>query len=149
VVTGMATKASIDEFLSHKNLALLRLSSAVKLMAGRLDDELRPKGYEISVVYLADGDPGPHLDSVKGKVEGLIIATPKSECLLAANEAVAAKMPRVWIQRACESPEGIALLEKNGIPVVCEECVMMYAEPVKSVHSFHRWLTKLFGKLAV
>jgi len=144
----MATKAAVDEFLTHKKLALLRLSSAVKVMGGRLDDELVPKGYEISVVYLAEGDPGPHLDSVKGKVEGLIIATPKSECLLAAQQAVAAKMPRVWIQRGCESREGIELLEKNHIPVVCDECVMMYAEPVKSVHSFHRWIWRKLGKLA-
>jgi predicted CoA-binding protein len=144
----MATKTSIDEFLSHKKLALLRLSSAAKVMGGRLDDELGPKGYEISVVYLAAGDSGPRLDSVKGKVEGLIVATPKNECLLAAKEAVAAKMQRVWIQGGCESPEGLALLEENGIPVVCKECVMMYAEPVKSVHAFHRWLRGKFGKLA-
>jgi predicted CoA-binding protein len=145
----MATKASIDEFLSHKKLALLRLSSAAKVMGGRIDDELGPKGYEISVVYLADGDPGPRLDSVRGKVEGLIIATPKSGCLLAAKEAVAAKMPRVWIQNGCQSPEGIALLKDNGIPVVSDACVMMYTEPVKSVHAFHRWLWKKLGKLAV
>ena len=143
-----ATKASIDEFLGHKKLALMRLSSAVKLMGGRIDDELAPKGYDISVVYLADGDPGPHLDEVKDQVEGLIVATPKSECLLAAKEAVEAKMPRVWIQRGCESAEAIALLEENRIPVVCEECVMMYAEPVESVHAFHRWLRGKFGKLA-
>jgi predicted CoA-binding protein len=145
----MATKASIDEFLSHKKLALMRLSSSAKVMGGRLDDELGPKGYEISVVYLTAGDPGPRLDGVKDKVDGLIIATPKSECLLAAKEAVAARMPRVWIQRGCESPEGLALLEENGIPVVCDECVMMYAEPVKSIHAFHRWLRGKFGKLAV
>jgi uncharacterized protein len=143
-----AAKSDIDEFLSHKKLALLRESSAVKVVGGRLDDELTPKGYEISVVYLAQGDPGPRLDSVKGQVEGLIIATPKSQCLLAAQEAVDAKMPRVWIQRGCESQEGIELLQENKIPVVCEECVMMYAEPVQSVHAFHRWVSKLFGKLA-
>lgn len=145
----MATKVDIDEFLSHKKLALLRLSSIVKVMGGRLDDELRPKGYEISVVYLAQGDPGPHLESVKDEVEGLIIATPKSECLLAVQEAVAAKMPRVWIQRGCESREGIELLQRHQIPVVYAECVMMYAEPVQSIHAFHRWLAKIFGKLAL
>jgi hypothetical protein len=26
--------------------------------------------------------------------------------------------------------------------------VMMYAEPVKSVHAFHRWVTRTFGRLA-
>lgn len=144
----MATKAAIDEFLSHKKLALLRWSSTAQVMGGRLDDELIPKGYEISVVYLQDGDPGPRLASVVGKVEGLIIATPKTRCLEAAQEAVAAKMPRVWIQNGCQSPEGLALLEEKGIPVVSGACVMMYCEPVTSVHAFHRWLTKLFGKLA-
>lgn len=143
-----ATKIDIDEFLSHKKLALLRQSSLVKVVGGRMDDELRPKGYEVSVVYLDQGDPGPRLESVKDEVEGLIIATPKTECLLAAQEAVANEMPRVWIQRGCESQEGIDLLQKNKIPFVCEECVLMYAEPVQSVHAFHRWLTKLFGKLA-
>jgi hypothetical protein len=27
-------------------------------------------------------------------------------------------------------------------------CVMMYADPVQSVHAFHRWLAKSFGRLA-
>lgn len=144
----MATQAAIDEFLSHKKLALLRWSSTVPVMGGRLDDELVPRGYEISVVYLQDGDPGPRLTSLAGKVEGVIIATPKKQCLLAAQEAIAAKMPRVWIQNGCQSPEGLALLEEKAIPVVSGACVMMYCEPVKSVHAFHRWLTKLFGRLA-
>ena len=145
----MATKAAIDEFLSHKKLALLRWSSTAPVMGGRLDDELKAKDYEISVVYLQEGDPGPRLASLTGKVEGVIIATPKNQCLAAAQEAIAAKMPRVWIQNGCQSPEGVALLEDKGIPVVCKECVMMYAEPVKSVHSFHRWLWGKLGKLAV
>jgi len=139
----MATKAAIDEFLSHKKLAVLRWSSTAPVMGGKLDDELIPMGYEISVVYLQEGDPGPRLDSVKGKVEGLVVATPKAQCVAAAKEAVAAKMPRVWIQNGCQSAEGIALLEQSGIPVISGACVMMYAEPVKSVHAFHRWLAKL------
>ncbi len=145
----MTTKAAIDEFLSHKKLALLRWSSAVPVVGGRLDEELTPKGYEISVVYLQEGDSGPRLGGLTDKVDGVIIATPKKECLRAAQEAVDAKMPRVWIQNGCQSPEGVALLEEHGIPVVSNACVMMYAEPVKSVHAFHRWLAKLFGKLAI
>ena len=144
----MASKASIDEFLSHKKLALLRWSSTAPVMGGRLDDELTPRGYEIAVVYLQEGDAGPRLSSLAGKVEGVIIATPKNQCLQAAKEAVAAKMPRVWIQNGCQSPEGLAMLEENGIPVVSNACVMMYSEPVKSVHAFHRWLWSKFGKLA-
>ena len=144
----MAPRAAIDEFLSHKKLGLLRWSSTVPVVGGRLDEELPSKGHEISVVYLQEGDPGPRLSSLTGKVDGLIVATPKKECLQAAKEAVEAEMPRVWIQNGCQSPEGIALLEENGIPVVSKACIMMYAEPVKSVHAFHRWLAKVFGTLA-
>jgi predicted CoA-binding protein len=144
----MTTKADIGTFLSYKKLALLRWSSTAPVIGGRLDDELKPKGFEISLAYLQEGDAGPRLASLSGKVDGLIIATPKAHCLLAAKEAIAANMPRVWIQNGCQSPEGLALLEEKGVPVVCKECVMMYAEPVKSVHSFHRWLWGKLGKLA-
>ena len=145
----MPTKAAIDDFLSHKKLAVLRWSSTVQVMGGRLDEELPPKGYEISLAYLQPDDPGQRLSDLNGKVEGVIVATPKKECLRAAEEVLAAKIPRVWIQNGCQSPEGVALLEQNGVPTVSDACIMMYAEPVTSVHAFHRWLAKIFGKLAV
>lgn len=144
----MPTKAAIDEFLSQKRLAVLRWSSTVPVMGGRLDEELPPKGYEISVAYLQQGDPGPRLGDLAGKVDGVIVATPKKECLQAAEEVVGAGIPSVWIQNGCDSPEGLALLEQKGVPTVSKACVMMYAEPVESVHAFHRWLARLFGKLA-
>ncbi|OFW56566.1 MAG: hypothetical protein A2133_08560 [Actinobacteria bacterium RBG_16_64_13] len=99
------------------------------------------------MVYLADADPGPRLGSVKDQVEGVIIAVPRDQSEKAVKEAVEAGMPRVWLQNGCESKAAIALCEESGVPVVHGACVLMYAEPVNSVHAFHRWLWKTLGLL--
>jgi uncharacterized protein len=144
----MATKAQIDDFLGHKNLALVRPSALIPVRGGRLDDELKTKGYTISVVYLDGAEGTPKLAGLSGAVEGAIIAVPKDRCEQAMREAVEAKVPRVWIQSGCESQAAIDLAAKSGVPLVYGHCAMMYADPVKSVHAFHRSLARLFGSYA-
>lgn len=142
----MATTMTTEEFLSHKKLALVRLSAQTPVMAP-MDRELRPKGYDISVVYLNTTGSDPALDDVKDVVEGAIISVPKSECEAAVREAIDAGIPRLWLQSGSESKEALALCEERGVPVIHGACVLMYAQPVKSVHAFHRWLWKTFGLL--
>jgi predicted CoA-binding protein len=144
----MSTRAQIDEFLSHKDLALVRLSSTIPVRGGRIDDELVPKGYKISVVYLDGPEGTPRLSNLPQPVEGAIIAVPKERSEQAVREAVEARVPRLWIQNGCESRAAIDLAAQKGVPLVSGHCVMMYAEPVQSVHAFHRWLAKVFGSLA-
>jgi len=144
----MSTRTQIDEFLSHKDLALVRLSSTIPVRGGRIDDELASKGYKISVAYLDGPEGTPKLGNLPRPVEGAIIAVPKERSAQAVREAVEAKVPRLWIQNGCESQAAIDLAAQSGVPLVSGHCVMMYAEPVQSVHAFHRWLAKVFGSLA-
>jgi predicted CoA-binding protein len=143
----MATAPTTEEFLSHKKLALVRLSAGSPVMGVRMDEELRPKGYDVSLVYLNTGASDAAIEDVKGKVDGAIIAVPKSECAAAVKEAIDAGIPRLWLQAGCDSKEALALCEEKGVPVIHGACVLMYAQPVKSVHAFHRGLWKLFGQL--
>ena len=136
-----------QEFLNHKNLALIRLSRITPVVGIKIDDELAKKGYDISVVYLEASNSEPTIADVKDQVEGAIIAVPKKNCADAVFVAALAEIPRLWIQNGCASKEAIALCEEECIPVVANACVLMYAEPVKSIHAFHRRLWKLFGKL--
>jgi predicted CoA-binding protein len=144
----MANRTTIDEFLSHRKLALVRWSPAAAVMGGKIDDELAPKGYEITVVYLDESVPAPRLSEVRDTVEGAIIAVSRDKCDLAVKQALDAKIPRIWIQNGCDSKAAVASCEQAGTPVVSGSCVLMYAEPVKSVHAFHRWVAKLFGQYA-
>lgn len=135
-----------QEFLEHKNLALIRLSAQTPVM-GDMKKELIPKGYDISVVYLNAGTSDPTVADVRDGVEGAIISVPKSECAAAVQEAIDAGIPRLWIQSGCDSKEALALCEENDVQVIHGACVLMYAEPVRSVHAFHRGLARLFGRL--
>jgi hypothetical protein len=144
----MASRAAINEFLSHHNLALVRLSRASPVRGVRIDKELGSKGYAVSVAYLDDPDPGSKLRGLTNPVDGVILAVPSAQAERAVLEAVDAKVPRIWLQKGCESKAAVAACEKNRVPVVHGECVLMYTEPVTSVHAFHRWLAKLFGALA-
>lgn len=134
------------EFLSHKKLALVRLSAQTPVM-GDMKKELVPKGYDISVVYLKAGESDPTIEHVKDAVEGAIISVPRSECAAAVREAIDAGIPRLWLQSGCDSKEAVALCEEAGVPVIHGACVLMYAQPVQSVHRFHRGLWKLCGLL--
>jgi predicted CoA-binding protein len=142
------SRAMIEEFLSHKNLVLVRPSPDRPVQGAKIDEELAKKGYEVSVVYLDEATPQPRLSTLTGTPEGAIVAVPRDQCAKAVREAVEAGIPRLWLQSGCESPEAIALAQQAGLPTVHGACVLMYAEPVQSVHAFHRWLWKVFGLLA-
>lgn len=138
----MATRTMIDEFLTNHRLALVRSSPSSPIRGAKIDEELSGKGYEVAVVYLDESVTESKLADLAGQVEGVIVAVSRDQCEQAVREAVEAKIPRIWVQSGCESESAIALCECEGIPVVYGECVLMYAEPVNSVHAFHRWLWK-------
>ncbi len=144
----MTSKIQIDDFLSHRKLALIRSSRKIKVNGVPMDKQLNANGYVITVVYLDEKDETKKLSSLSALVEGAIIAVPLQQSELAIKDVVAAKIPRVWMQSGCASPEAIALCNKSGIPAIHGECVLMYAEPVTSFHRFHRWIWKKCGKFA-
>jgi predicted CoA-binding protein len=143
----MATQATIDEFLSHKKLALMRYSKQTPVQGVPMDRELNAKGYTVSVVYLNESDSAQQLSGLKSPVEGLIVAVNPEHAENAVRQAIDAKISRVWLQQGAQSPAAVALCEKNNISVISGECVLMFAAPVKSVHAFHRFIWKLLGKM--
>jgi predicted CoA-binding protein len=99
------------------------------------------------VVYLSANETDPTIDQVRDRVEGAIISVPKSECEAAVRQAIDAGIPRLWLQAGCDSKEALTLCAERGVPVIHKACVLMYAQPVQSVHRFHRGISKVFGRL--
>jgi predicted CoA-binding protein len=137
----------INEFMAQKKLALVRASRKTPVSGFSIDKELGAKGYSVSVVYLDEDAPGSKLKDLKEPMGGVILAVPADQTEKAVREAIEAKIPRVWIQKNSASKEALKLCEQKGILTIHGECIMMFAEPVKSFHAFHRFLWKLFGKL--
>ncbi len=143
----MSSRAMIDEFMAQKRLALVRASRKTPVSGFNIDKELGAKGYAVSVVYLDEDGPGSKPSDLKDWVGGVTLAVPADQAEKAVRRVIEAGIPRVWMQRGSESEAAILLCEEKHIRAIHGECVMMFAEPVKSFHAFHRLIRRLRGKL--
>lgn len=78
-------------------------------------------------------------------VKHLFIVTPQKETVGIAVEAVNKGFEMIWIQQKSETPEAVKIIQNAGIPLIYKKCLMMFADPVKGVHGFYRFIAIAFG----
>ena len=147
----MYKKTAITDFVSQRTFALVGISRGGKKFGNMIHKELTTRGYQVIPVHpQAESIEGvrcyPSLSALPEPVGGVIVVVPPAQAEKVVQEAHAAGIQRVWLQQGAESPAAIRFCEENNLTVVHGECIMMFAEPVGSIHSFHRWINKLFGK---
>jgi hypothetical protein len=147
----MTTKASIDEFIGQKSLAVVGVSRSEQKFGSMVYKTLKEKGYQVFAVHpqaeTIRGDRCyPTLTALPQPVGGVVIVVPPAQTEQVVRDAKAAGIPRVWMQQGAESLAGIQYCQENGLQVVTGECIMMFAEP-RGFHNFHRWLKGVFGGL--
>ena len=146
----MATLNEIQQFLEPKKFAVAGVSRNEKKTGGAFFKELREKGFEIVPI-------NPNADEIQGvkcyrsvldlpdDVKHLHVLTKKTETNTVVKDAIKKGIKMIWIQQGSHTPEAVEAVEKAGIPLIYRKCVMMFAEPVNSVHKFHRAIVKFFG----
>ena len=99
----------------------------------------------------------PNVDSIGGEKcysdinalplspDALIILTPKKETDMIVQQSIAQGIRNIWIQQGSETKQTLDMISCAEGNFIMGECIMMFAEPVKSFHSFHRFVNKLFG----
>ncbi len=147
-----ATRKSISQFLSSRKIAIAGVSRDQKKFGAVVMKELRQKGFDIYPV-------NPNCDTIHGDpcfqsvtmlppdVRNLLILTPKKQTLQVVQEAVSRGIDNIWIQQMSDTREAIALLRQSKVNAITGQCILMWAEPVKSIHKFHRTVKKIFGML--
>ena len=148
----MNSKHDVQEFLSQKTIAMAGLSRDEKSMSAAVNKELKAKGYRILPVNPAASTIGgetsyPSLAALPEKVGGVLVFTQPAESEQVVRDAAAQGITRVWLQQGAQSEAAVAFCLQNGMQVVSGKCIMMFAEPVSSVHGVHRWFAKVFGQL--
>jgi hypothetical protein len=146
------TKQDIQEFLSQKTLAMAGLSRNEKAFSAAVNRELKAKGYRVLPVNPHAGTIGgeqcyPNLAALPERVGGVVVCTPPGETEKVVRDAAAQGITRVWMQQGAESAAAVAFCLEKGMQVVSGKCIMMFAEPVGSLHGVHRWFAKVFGQL--
>jgi uncharacterized protein len=148
----VTSKAAIDSFVQGKTLALVGISASGKGFGNSAYKELKARGYHVLPVHptasAVQGDPcWPSLAQLPERVERLLVITAPSAAESVVKEAAAAGVRQVWLQQGASSPAAIKACKDQGLQVVHDECILMFAEPATGFHGFHRWLWKVFGKI--
>jgi predicted CoA-binding protein len=142
---------SVSRFLSLGKYAVAGVSRDPKKFGQVVFRELRQKGMDVVPI-------NPNADIIDGvkcfssvsdlpsDVRGLILMTPKGETLTVAREAIAHGIKDLWVQQGAETKSTVDELKKEDINLISKECILMFWKP-NSVHSFHRFLKKIFGGL--
>ena len=142
----------VQDFIQGKRIALVGVSRSGKKFGNTLLIELKKRGYQVFVVHPEAKEIGgepcyPNLAALQGKVDGAVICVPARQAEQALRESVAAGIKKIWLQQGAESKQVLAAAKELGVTPVSGKCILMYAQPVRSFHGFHRAVVKLFGQL--
>jgi predicted CoA-binding protein len=143
---------AIQDFIEGKRLAVVGVSRSGKKFGNTILTELKQRGYQALIVHPEAQEIGgepcyPNLAALQGKVDGVVICLPPRQSGQAVREAVQAGVKKIWLQQGAESAEVLALARELGVEPISGKCILMYAQPVRSFHAWHRAFAKLFGQL--
>lgn len=146
-------KASLDDtrkFMAQKNMAIAGVSKNAKKFGNAIFKELKSKEYNLFPVH-------PNMDSLQGRacyqnvaslpedVTALIICTKPENTFDLVKAAAEKGIQNIWLQQGAQNDEAIVFARQKGINIIHRQCALMFAEPVTSIHKFHRSINKLFG----
>lgn len=142
----------IDDFITSKRIAVVGISRSGKKFGNYACKELVTRGHEIFPVHpeateIEGMTCYPNLESLKGKVDALLISIASSKVPPVLEEAARAGMKNIWLQQGSWSKEVQQTADRLGLQVVSKKCILMYAPPVTSIHRFHRTINRIFGRL--
>ena len=85
------------------------------------------------------------ISELPDEVEAVYILKRKEFAIELAREAAIKGIKKIWIHIKCNSPELKEISKEFGVSIIAGECFFMWAEPVKGVHMFHRFIKEIFA----
>jgi predicted CoA-binding protein len=143
---------AIQDFVDGKRVAVVGASRSGKKFGNAICAELKQRGYQVFIVHPQaqeiDGQRCyPNLMALQGQVDGVVICVPPQQAGQALRDAAGAGVKNIWLQQGAQSPEVMAVAGQLGVQPVTGKCILMYAQPVRSFHAWHRAFAKVFGQL--
>lgn len=149
----MARLSDIQDFLSHKRIAIVGVSRNPKDFTRALYDEFVRRGFEVVAV-------NPAVPEIEGKQcfakiaevtpppEAVLLMTPVKGRDALIRECEAAGVRRVWTYgvsgHKALAAETVADFQKAGMTIVEGECPFMFLPHTGGIHRFHGFVRKIF-----
>ncbi len=154
----MARLLDIQEFLSHKRIAIVGVSRNPKDFTRILYDEFVRRGYDVVAVNPAI----PEIDGKRCFARIAEVAPPPEAALLMIpvkgrdaliRECEIAGVRRVWTYgtsgRKALAAETITASHRAGMTIVEGECPFMFLSHSGGIHRFHGFVRKIFRSYPV
>jgi uncharacterized protein len=143
---------AVAEFVEGKRVALMGVSRSGKKFGNAILTELKERGYQVWIVHPEAEEIGgercyPNLSALQGMVDRVIICVPPKHAGQALRDAAAAGINKIWLQQGADSADVMAEARKLGLNPITGKCILMYAQPVRSFHGWHRAFARLTGQL--
>jgi hypothetical protein len=141
-----------EAFLKGKRFAIVGVSRSGTKFGNAIQKEMKERGYQMYIIHPEAQEIGgekcyPNLGALPEAVDGVVICVPPQQAGEVMRQAVQAGIQNVWLQQGAQSPAVLRQATELGIKPVEGKCILMYAQPVRSFHSWHRFFAKLFGQL--
>jgi hypothetical protein len=145
-------KKEVQEFIQGKNFAVVGVSCNKQKFGSAIYTDLKDRGYKVFAVnpVLKEfaGDPCyTNVGAINDKIDGVIVCVPPAKGEQVVKDTHTAGIKNIWLQQGADSPALVKLANELQLNTVAGKCILMYMEPVKSIHAFHRFVAKLFGQM--
>jgi hypothetical protein len=146
----MASREPIDTFFGSNAFAVIGVSADRKKFGNTVFRNMRDAGLTVFPVH-------PTLESVEGEacyrsaadlpaeVKSVVTVVPPQQTERVIPVCAQRGVTSVWMQPGSSSKAAIDAARAAGMNVVDGQCILMFLEPVKSVHRVHRWINKVVG----
>jgi predicted CoA-binding protein len=147
-------KQAIDQFFSSDAYAVVGVSRNKNKFGSAVYRTMKERELTVYPVnsHLAKFDDDKCYEKVTDlpdDVQSVVIVVPPDSAEQVIAECKWKGIHNVWLQQGSQSDEAIAYGKEYNLNVIHGECVLMFLEPVKSIHSLHRWINKVVGKYPV
>jgi uncharacterized protein len=141
---------SVECFLNQDNIAIAGVSRKAAKFGNTIFKELRSRGKNLFPIH-------PEMEFFEGvgcvksiealppEVTALVLCTRPENIVGLVKQACEKGINHIWLQQGAQSDEAIDYARSRNVNIIHRECILMFADPVTSIHKFHRGINKLFG----
>lgn len=142
--------SAYEEFWARSSFAVVG-NSAKKSFPRLTYNALKKTGRTVfavdpSVAEIEGDKTYSDLKSLPERVEAVVLEPPKEETAHWVEQAADAGIKNVWIHMNRDTPEAVAVAQREGLNLLKGTCAVMYVTPGFTYHSLHKWVDKLTGK---
>jgi hypothetical protein len=140
-----------EAFLKLNALAIIGVSEKKTKFGNTIFKELKSKNIDVYQIHKSFKSLNFHpcytsLTDIPKKVEGIILNVKREKTKSLIEEYFNQGITNFWIQQGSDSLEAREFTTKHSINTIYGKCILMFANPVSSIHKFHRVLWNWFGK---